>query len=387
LKLALICTEKLTVPPIRGGAIQILIDGVSEHLKKRHRLTIFSISDPELADAETRDGIEYVRFPRGNYVFEVARELARRSAKEQRFDLIHVFNRPANTLIYKSAMPDSRMVVSLHNEMFHEQKISTEMGKLAVRAVDRIMTVSDYIGGTIVSRLPMGKSKVQTVYSGVRLEDYRPVWTEAAQAVRRRMRERYGLGEEKVVLFVGRLSEVKGPHVLLQAMEHVAVKHRDAVLVIVGSKWFSDEGMNDYTRHLRALAERLVEDRVRFTGFVPPKQLPDHYAMGDVFVCASQWNEPLARVHYEAMAAGLPIITTRRGGNAEVIRHEINGLVIDDYANPLAFAAAIDRLLSHPAEARRMARTGREMAESRFGFEHVALRMEHLYRAAMRRRK
>lgn len=62
-------------------------------------------------------------------------------------------------------------------------------------------------------------------------------------------------------------------------------------------------------------------------------------------------------------------------------------MVIDDYANPLAFAAAIDRLLSRPSEARRLAQAGRELAERRFGFEHVALRLEHLYRSALRRRK
>ena len=59
--------------------------------------------------------------------------------------------------------------------------------------------------------------------------------------------------------------------------------------------------------------------------------------MGDLFVCSSQWNEPLARVHYEAMAAGIPIITTNRGGNAEVMNQGKNGIIIDDYDQPKAF--------------------------------------------------
>jgi len=53
--------------------------------------------------------------------------------------------------------------------------------------------------------------------------------------------------------------------------------------------------------------------------------------VGDIFVCASQWNEPLARIHYEAMAAGLPIITTDRGGNAEIFEDNVNGIIIKDY--------------------------------------------------------
>ena len=68
-----------------------------------------------------------------------------------------------------------------------------------------------------------------------------------------------------------------------------------------------------------------------FTCFIPPADIPAYYSIGDLFVCASQWSEPLARVHYEAMAAGLPIITTNRGGNAEVIAGYGNGIVIDEY--------------------------------------------------------
>ncbi|MEX2103902.1 MAG: glycosyltransferase, partial [Bacilli bacterium] len=74
-----------------------------------------------------------------------------------------------------------------------------------------------------------------------------------------------------------------------------------------------------------------------------------HFLIGDIFVCSSQWQEPLARVHYEAMGAGLPIITTHRGGNAEVIKTGENGIVIEDYSNPQAWAATISYLLSNPA--------------------------------------
>lgn len=68
--------------------------------------------------------------------------------------------------------------------------------------------------------------------------------------------------------------------------------------------------------------------------------------MADVFVCSSQWNEPLARVNYEAMAAGTPLITTNRGGNGEVVKHEVNGLVIENYDKPSSFAKAVDKVFT-----------------------------------------
>jgi len=387
MRIALICTEKLTVPPIRGGAIQILIDGVAPYFGGKHDLVIYCIADPELPDREMNNGIEYIRVPQEDYNFGVARELSRRHLAKQSYDLIHVFNRPRDILLYKSAMPDSRFVVSLHNEMFKEAKISHEMGNLVIKAVDQIMSISDYIGQTIITRFPAARAKVRTIYSGINLNAYKPVWSQDVQTIRNELRHRYGVTGKKVILFVGRLSAVKGPHLLIQAMEQIIQEHEDAVLLIIGSKWFSDNSMDTYTLTLRRLANSLGEGRVIFTNFVSPSEIPAHFLLGDIFVCSSQWQEPLARVHYEAMGAGLPIITTNRGGNTEIIHNDVNGIVIHDYSNTHAWSTTISYLLSNPEEGIKLGRSARAIAESNFGFEHVAWRLENLYRCAMRRKK
>ena len=383
MKIALICTEKLTVPPLRGGAIQVLIDGASQELSKTHDITIFCISDPDYPDREIVNNIEYIRVPSENYAFYVGKELAKKVAAKEDFDVIHVFNRPRDFLIYKSAMPKSRFVLSLHNEMFKEKKITTEMGELVIQAVDKIMTVSNYIGTTITTRFPQAKSKIQTVYSGIDLNKYQPIWMEEAQNLRNELRQKYGVENKKVILFVGRLSVVKGPDILLHAMKQVLQQHPDSVLLIVGSKWFSDDRIDEFGQNIRQLADSLGKDKVIFTGFVPPKEIPLHFLIGDLFVCSSQWQEPLARVHYEAMGAGLPIITTNRGGNAEVINHLENGIVINDYTQPEAFAEAITYLFNNKEQAEAIGRAGRKFVEANFGFEHVAERLEALYFAAI----
>ncbi|MFD0676135.1 MULTISPECIES: glycosyltransferase family 4 protein [unclassified Paenibacillus] len=387
MKIAFICTEMMPVPPIRGGAIQILIDGVVPHISNKHDLTIYCIADLELPAREVVKGVEYIRVPSEDYVFNVAKELVKKHAEKNMYDVIHVFNRPRDLLVYKAAMPNSRFVVSLHNEMFREGKISSEMGLLAIKAVDKIMTISNYIGQTVIARFPSAKSKVKTVYSGINLKKYKPVWDEEGQIVRKELRKKYGVENKEVVLFVGRLSAVKGPDILIKAMMKVIQEHKDAVLVIVGSKWFHDERIDDYGRSIRQLAESLGKERVIFTGFIPPSEIPSHFLIGDIFVCSSQWQEPLARVHYEAMGAGIPVITTNRGGNAEIIEHCKNGILIEDYTNPLAFANAISWLLSNPAEALSIALQGRLFVESNFGFEHAARRLENLYLRAMLRNK
>ena len=75
----------------------------------------------------------------------------------------------------------------------------------------------------------------------------------------------------------------------------------------------------------------------------------------------------------EAMAAGIPIITTNRGGNAEVVSGIGNGYVIDDYTNPLAFVKYIDYLLKNPDIAMQIGQKGRRLAEERHSWDKVAL--------------
>ncbi|WP_441894655.1 hypothetical protein [Paenibacillus sp. YAF4_2] len=60
MRLALICTEKLPSPAIRGGAIQIMMDGISPFLGKKHEVTIYSITDDSLPDKDNRGGIQYI---------------------------------------------------------------------------------------------------------------------------------------------------------------------------------------------------------------------------------------------------------------------------------------------------------------------------------------
>ncbi|HET7626782.1 MAG TPA: glycosyltransferase family 4 protein, partial [Bacillales bacterium] len=228
---------------------------------------------------------------------------------------------------------------------------------------------------------PQSAGKVTTVRSGVALHTFEPLWSENGRHIREEMRRELNLEGRKVILFVGRLSKVKGPHLLLQAIPEVVNKHPDAVLVFVGSKWFGDNAVNKYVKFLYTLAA-LYPEHVRFIKFVKPSDIHKLYTMSDVFVCTSQWQEPLARVHYEAMAAGLPIITTNRGGNSEVIEEGDNGYVIDDYTNPDAYAEKINVLLDDGPLREQMGRKGRKYAEKHNGWESVAQNLLVLYEGA-----
>ncbi|RYM05626.1 glycosyltransferase family 1 protein [Sporolactobacillus sp. THM7-7] len=366
MNIAFIATEKLPVPAIRGGAIQIYLQSTAEIMAKRHRVTIFSIKDPDLDDRETAQGIQYIRIDADRYVEGLINEL-----KGKNFDVIHLCNRPTWIEALKKAAPNSQFVLSVHNEMFSEGKIMKQDGERCIQAVSKIVTVSDYIGKTITDVFPSARSKTKTVYSGVDLDTYHPIWTGEGKTIRKKMREEAELEGKKIALFVGRLSKVKGPHLLLQALPEIIQKHPDAMLVFVGSRWFGDDKTNNYVKHLYTLGA-MYQKHVTFIKFVKPQDIPRFYSMSDVFVCPSQWSEPLARVHYEAMAAGLPIITTNRGGNPEVIEKGKNGVVIDRFDDPHEYAHAIHALFNDGNKRESMGRNGRRMAEQKYGWQRVA---------------
>lgn len=365
----MILAEKLPVPPVRGGAIQTYVDALAPLLARRHDLTILGISDPLLPEHEVRQGATYVRVPGGDLELYEAHVTA--FLTKNRFDLIHLFNRPRLVLPVREAAPGARIILSLHNDMFDPNKIDPTEAAQAIEQVERIVTVSDYVGRRVGSLYPAAAAKTRTIYSGVDLQRFAPPTSSEAQRVRRTLRQQHGLEGKKVILFVGRLSPKKGADVLVKAMPFLAPRHPDAALVLVGSKWYGEDRVSDYVAYVRALAARSPLPVIS-TGFVSADQVHQWFWAGDLFICASQWEEPLARVHYEAMAAGLPIITTARGGNAEVILGGENGLVVDRPEDPKALAGVMAAMLDDSSRRNRMGRRGRGLAEERYHWERVS---------------
>ncbi len=372
MKIAMICTEKLPVPPIRGGAIQQYIDAILPHLKEKHDVTVFCVADPELPQKEYGNICAIKAVKTQDYISGVIDRL------NGEYDLIHVFNRPQWVNLVAEKLPHTAISLSLHNEMFQPSKISKEEGERCIRRVKFITTVSRFIESGVKKLYPEAAGKIHTVYSGVDVNRYQPIWSREAINIRNQLKARYGLNGKKVILFIGRLSQKKGPHILIKAVNLVLPSHPDTALVLVGSKWYGENQEDSFVRQVRQMSDTLNTEVV-LTGFLPPDEVISHYYLGDVFICASQWREPLARVHYEAMAAGLPIITTDRGGNAEVVKGKGNGIVISEYNQPQAFADAITYLLEQPDIALEMGKAGRRMAEEKYSWQRVAMDLNDLF--------
>jgi spore coat protein SA len=369
MKVLMICTEKLPVPPILGGAIQTYLAGILPILSKEHDITVLGTNDPTLPNEEYVEGIRYVRIP--GKVFELYKEGVIKFLSSDQFDLVHIFNRPRLILPVRQHAPQSKITLSMHNDMFFPEKIDPEEAKKALQETSQIVTVSDYIGNVIKELYPESVPKIKTIYSGVDIERFLPKDHPNMKSIRNKIRSEHGLENKTVILFAGRLSRNKGVDKLILAIPALAERFDNLALVIIGGNWFSQNRVTDYVAYVRALAKRLPIPVIN-TGYVSADKIHEWYSVADVFVCTSQWQEPLARVHYEAMAAGLPIVTTARGGNPEVILVKENGVVIENPEDPNGFVEALTEVLSDDSLMNHMGKKGRELALSHYTWDRVA---------------
>lgn len=233
----------------------------------------------------------------------------------------------------------------------------------------RIIAVSESIKRELVELCGSPQENVVVIPNGVDLEEFHP---RHKQAFRAAVRERHGLSEDDFVfLFVANFFKRKGLGCLLDAF--ACLSDPRAKLLVVGR----DE-LN--LAVFAARAESLgVADRVLFVG--PSDTVNQYYAASDAFVFPTMY-EACALVVLEAMAAGLPVITTRLAGAVDLLTDNVDALLFDDPHNPEGVAARM-RLVMEDAELRaRLSANARTSAE-RWSWEEAARKTMEVYREVL----
>lgn len=189
--------------------------------------------------------------------------------------------------------------------------------------------------------------QIEVVYNA-----WEPRQRELPGDARAAFRARHRLAERDVaVLFAARNYQLKGLEPLLAAFAPVAWRHAEAKLVICGSG--RDAGF-------RAQAQRLgIESQARFLGSV--EDIQPCYAGCDLFAFPT-FYDPCSLVILEALSAGLPVITTRQNGAAELLEEGVTGLVVSAPWQLAEMSDALERLVADQALRNRMASAGRAEA-------------------------
>ncbi len=197
------------------------------------------------------------------------------------------------------------------------------------------------------------KAPISVVPSGISLEQHHQ---RLALEQRQELRRSLGIGdEEQVLLNLGRLGGEKNLGELLELFAEARKQNENLKFLIVGD----GPAREALEKQAKALG---IEDRVIFTGMVPPDQVQNYYQLGDVFVSAST-SETQGLTYIEAAANGLPLLCRQDDCLADVLQEGENGY---EYTSADEFLNAIDTMM-HDADWRFAA--GRRSEEIAAGFD------------------
>lgn len=193
-----------------------------------------------------------------------------------------------------------------------------------------IIANSKMVKKDIMRHYPIPEEKIHVIYNGVDLQRFHPIGKEQKTAIKNSL----GIRKNKVILFVGADFKRKGLTTLLKAFPLLDIKN---VRLIIAGKLVKRLNLS-MTKKLG------INKNVIFWG--AEQEIEKLYSIADVFVLPTIYD-PFSNATLEAMASGLPVITTSYNGVSELIENGVQGFVIDNPLNTLVFAEKISTALLH----------------------------------------
>ncbi|HZH99454.1 MAG TPA: glycosyltransferase family 4 protein [Fimbriimonadaceae bacterium] len=251
----------------------------------------------------------------------------------------------------------------IHNDM---QRYIHEQEYWLTYEAWRIIVCSEYMKGEVHRSFDSPYDKIEVIYNGVNAAKFQFEWTEAE---RQAVRAKYAEPGEPLVMYVGRFVREKGIQVLLNSASAVLAKNPKAKFLVVGG--------GNRTKYEGFVNWYGLEDRVHFTGFMSGRSLLELYRIADVAVFPSLY-EPFGIVALEAMAAGVPVVSSDAGGLREVVLHDHTG-TLSFAGEPQSLAWAILKVLEDPERAKRLAHNAGLRLQSDFSWSNIAVQTTDVY--------
>jgi glycosyltransferase involved in cell wall biosynthesis len=222
---------------------------------------------------------------------------------------------------------------------------------------DAIIAPSQYFKG-IISGWGIPYHKIEVIYNAIDPSNY------ALACTKEEAQGRLGLGG-KIILTVARLTPWKGVDRIVETLPKVRRRIDEANLVVVGD----GPELGNLQRLARALG---AKEYVSFVGRVPHEEVPYYLRAADVFVLYSGY-EGLPHIVLEAMATGVPVILSDKGGNQEVVEDGVNGMLVP-IGNQEKLKEAILRVLQDRGLTGEFVERSRERLEQAFSWDVLTKR-------------
>jgi glycosyltransferase involved in cell wall biosynthesis len=293
--------------------------------------------------------------------------------RREKFDVVHTHDLWSNLL----GVPAARLagvpaIVSSRRDLAHFDWYR-DRRRVWLRRIQNlsgaVLTNATPIRDALIAEDGFRPDKVCVIHNGVDIEKFN---------ARHNDREHLfpGAGNGKLIVLVGNMhSDVKGHPWLIASAPAVVREFPSTRFILVGD----GEQRAGFERQA---AELRMKDNFLFLG--RRADVPEILACCDIAVLPSK-AEGLPNAVLEYMAAGLPVIVSRVGGNAELVQDGVTGLLVPP-ADSAALSSALLKLLREHGLARQMARSAREFIVQNFSFERLVLEVDALYSELLQRK-
>lgn len=337
------------------------LEGITHFRVKPPQMGVF-VGHPELKHAkkfEEMTGVELADII-CSYIKTTAK-----AAQEFRPHILHSFHTaflPPVARIIK-VLYDPKVIITTHGSDLHYLKRDKRLIgpiKDALKVASYITANSTFTRQWFIKMFGKRCSpKLRTIPAGVELEKVRGF---------KAMERKYNLEGKKVVLFTGRLTVHKGVKYLIKA----AKKIKGEVVIL---------GDGPERPYLKELIKKYELKNVRLLGYIREDDLATlsrFYYRADVYVAPSVWDEPLGMVILEAMAAGTPVIGTRKGGITTILKDGYNGFLVRP-RNSTQIAQMVNKLLADDRLRQKMGERAKRTVEDKFTWDRITDKFERIY--------
>jgi len=296
-------TSQLSSPYETPEQYQEKVEEIIE-VKKKHVNKYFV---EESAPSENKKDCDY-----GNNLLSVVHRYASSAvhmAAKEDFDVIHAHDwmtYPAGIAV--ASITGKPLIVHVHSTEFdrsgeHVNQQVYDIERMGMHAADKIIAVSHLTRNIVINRYAIPGSKIEVVYNGVECSsNSKPISTPTGISQ-----------DEKIVLFLGRITMQKGPEYFLHAAKKVLEVNKNVKFVMAGS--------GDMMRKIIEMSAELgIGDKVLFTGFLRGADVEKIYQMADLYVMPSV-SEPFGIAPLEALNHDVPVLISKQSGVSEVLTH------------------------------------------------------------------
>lgn len=364
--------------PYTSGVVTSISTFKEELTRLGHEIHIFAPSYPNYSEVE-ENVYRYFSIPSPtNHDYTLAIPIhpgMNMLVKNLQLDLIHVHSpftmgRVGLRYARKHSLPLLFTYHTRYEEYVHYVPLAHDLAKeVTIKYSSHFCNTCDHIiaPSTEIMSIIKGfevKTPISVIPSGVPLEKYREGdsgW----------LRRHYPVpAQNRILLFVGRLTQEKNLPFLIQSFKEVKATLPHTTLVII-----AQGPMEEELKELVKSLDLLLDQDVIFTGALPFESLVNAYYSADLFVFSSL-TETQGLVLIEAMAAGLPVAAVRASGVQEMVDHGVDGLLTANDTSELA--AAVSMILNDKKLYRRLEINARKKAE-KLSCHNMALKLEKVY--------